>query len=483
MTPTRRHLLAAGAALPLAAPISARAEPSAADRIARRIRMPRIPRHRESVAAHGGKGDGRTDCTAAIAAAIAACVAAGGGQVVLPPGTCMTGPIRLRSRVALHVPAGTVLRFIPESERYLPPVLTRWEGVELMGYHPLIYALDEEDVAVTGGGTIDGGADDRHWWPWKGPWNGRYDDTPERERQATDRTRLFAMAEAGVAVGERVFGRGSRLRPPLFQPYRCRRVAMEGVTVNGSPFWLLHPVACRDVTFRGVTCASHGPNNDGCDPESCTDVLIEDCIFDTGDDCIALKAGRNADGRRLAMPCENVVIRRCTMREGHAGVAIGSELTGGIRHVHVEDCMMNSPSLARMLIVKTNGYRGGIVEDIRLRRITVGHVETALIQLWMIYEEGDGGTHVPVIRDIGIADCTVGDVGRVLAIVGRPDSPVTNVRIDRLRLKKSARPSFADGIRNLSITDTSVDGRPFGISDVGSMRSIDVRCDKWAFCR
>lgn len=452
--------------------------------IVRRIARPEIPKRDVRVADYGGHGDGQTDNTQPIAKAIAACVEAGGGRVILPRGVCLTGPVRLRSNIELHVPKGTRLKFIPEPARYLPPVLTRWEGVELMGYHPLIYAYEEHDVAVTGGGILDGSADDRTWWPWKGPWGGKFDDVPMPERQVADRNRLFDMAERGVPVADRVFGEGSRLRPPFFQPYRCKNVLFEGVTVVSSPFWLLHPVLCESVTFRHVICDSHGPNNDGCDPESCTDVLIDNCTFNTGDDCIAIKAGRNADGRRLASPCENIVIRNCRMQDGHGGVAIGSEMTGGVRNVYMHDCTMDSPHLSQVLGIKTNGYRGGVVEDIHMTRIKVGQVDKTFVQIWLYYEEGEGGAFVPAVRRVTVSDSTVATTRRVLVVRGRPDSPVNGLRLHNVRVGEETQPSVVIDATHIELSDVTIAGKPWSTGDLKRLPGLEsVKCDKWAMCR
>jgi polygalacturonase len=486
--PSRRALLLGGTALLLAG-ASARAAPAddvwaRADAIARGIAPPRIPPRTFPVRSFGAASDGRTDDSAAIARAIAACAAAGGGCILLPAGVTLTGPIRLQSRMELHVPKGARLKFIPEPARYLPPVHTRWEGVELMGYQPLIYAFEAEDIALTGGGVIDGSADDRHWWPWKGPWGGRFDDVPDAERQAADRARLFDMAERGVPVAQRVFGQGSRLRPSFFQPYRCRRVLMQDVRVEAAPFWQVHPVDCTDVTFRRVTCASHGPNNDGIDPESCNGVLIDQCIFDTGDDCIAIKSARNADGRRLARPCENIVIRNCVMQDGHAGVAIGSELTGGVRNVFVQDCRMDSPNLTRVLIIKSNSYRGGTVEDIHLRRITAGAIDKAFIQIWMLYEEGEGGGHVPRVARVSARDCTVGSTERVLIVRGLPHAPVRDLHLRNIVVRKETRPSVTVDADPVMLDRVVVNGRNWTRDYLRGLPGADsIRCDKWAVCR
>ncbi|MGF7154943.1 glycoside hydrolase family 28 protein [Novosphingobium gossypii] len=488
--PSRRSVMTG--ALALAAVASARPALAAAgddfDRkaraIAEGIKPPRIPRRTFAVKSFGGVADGRTDDSAAIARAIDACHKAGGGRIVLPAGVTLSGPIRLRSAMELHVPKDARLKFVTDPARYLPPVHTRWEGVELMGYHPLIYAFEEEDVALTGGGVIDGSADDRTWWPWKGPWADRYRDIPEKERQATDRARLFDMAERGVPVAQRVFGQGSRLRPAFFQPYRCNRVLMEGLTVEASPFWQVHPVDCADVTIRGVTCSSHGPNNDGIDPESCNGVLIENCTFDTGDDCIAIKSARNADGRRLNRPCENVVIRNCLMKDGHAGVAIGSELTGGVRNVFVHDCRMDSPNLTRVLIIKSNSYRGGTMEDIHLRRIRAGAVDKAFIQIWMLYEEGDSGGFTPHVARVSAQDCTVGSTERVLIVRGLPRAPVRDLRLANIRVGTETRPSVTVDVDPLVLDDVVVGGRTWTHDYLRSLPGADsIQCDKWAVCR
>jgi polygalacturonase len=232
-----------------------------------------------------------------------------------------------------------------------------------MNYSPLIYAFEQRDIAITGSGTLDGQAADENWWRWKGG-RGAADGT-----QTAARDRLMAMAAKGVPVAQRTCGEGDYLRPNFIQPYRCQNVLIDGVTVLNSPMWEIHPVLCRNVTVRNVAVSSHGPNNDGCDPESCRDVLIEGCTFDTGDDCIALKSGRNEDGRRLAVPVENIVIRNCTMKDGHGGVVIGSEVSGGARNIFAERCRMDSPNLDRALRIKTNSVRGGFVEHVYMHHV------------------------------------------------------------------------------------------------------------------
>lgn len=398
-----------------------------------RIKEPVIPNRDFNLATY--KGD--------INAAITAANAAGGGRVVVPAGTFPTGPIRLKSRVNLHLSEGAVLKFSTNPKDYLPVVFTRFEGTELMNYSPFIYALDQEDIAITGPGTVDGQADATHWWDWT--------------RNAA-RAKLTAMGAAGTPVAERIFGEGSFLRPNFIQPYRCRNVFIEGITVKNSPMWELHPVLCTNVIIRGVTIDSHGPNNDGCDPESCSDVLIEKCTFDTGDDCIALKSGRNNDGRRVGKPIENVIVRDCVMKDGHGGVTIGSEISGGARNIFAERCKMDSPQLDRALRLKDNSQRGGLIERVYMRDVTVGQVKEAIVSIDFNYEEGDAGDFPPVVRDIEVRNVTSAKSQYALYLRGFPRAVITNVRLRDCKFENVAKPDVMENVKDIALTNVTVNG-------------------------
>ncbi len=416
-----------------------------------RIVPPTFPARDFEATAFGARGDGTKDCTTALRNAIGACSSAGGGRVVVPKGVFQTGPLYLKSRVNLHLEEGAVLRFSRDPRHYLPLVLTRFEGVELMNYSPLIYAYKEDDIAVTGRGTLDGQAGEDHWWSWKG-----------REKtgrnQAAAREALFAMAAKGVPVADRRFGEGHQLRPSFVEPYRCTNVLIEGVTVVNSPMWELHPVLSRNVTVRGVTINSHGPNNDGCDPESCRDVLIEGCTFDTGDDCIALKSGRNEDGRRLGVPIENVIVRDCVMKDGHGGVVIGSEISGGARNIFAERCRMDSPQLDRALRIKTNARRGGLIEHVYMRDVQVGEVAEAVVTINFYYEEADKGQHRPTVRDIEVRNVTSRKSQYALLLRGFPGSPIRDVRLEDCTFDGVAKPDWLDAVDGLALTRVKVNG-------------------------
>jgi polygalacturonase len=417
-----------------------------------RIVPPTFPDRDFDVTRYGAVGDGTTDCTRAFRDAIAACNAAGGGRVLVSAGRFLTGAIHLKSRVNLHVAKGATIAFSREPAAYLPPVFTRWEGTELMSYSPFIYAFEQTDVAITGEGTLDGQADAQHWWNW------RRDGATNRQVPA--RNRLMAMAAEGVPVAQRVFAEGSYLRPQFIQPYRCRNVLIEGVTIINSPMWEIHPCLCTNVTVRGVNIASHGPNNDGCDPESCTDVLIDRCTFDTGDDCIAIKSGRNAEGRRVPVPTENVIVRNCRMKDGHGGVTLGSEITAGVRNVFIERCTMDSPNLERALRLKNNAARGGVLEHVYMRDVTVGVVTDSVLSVDLYYEEGPKGAYTPVIRDVEMRNVRSGKSRYALFMRAYPRSEIDGVRVIDCVFDGVERGNVTQGVRRLTLTNVRINGRP-----------------------
>jgi unsaturated rhamnogalacturonyl hydrolase len=386
-----------------------------------RIKAPTFP-NRDFLITNYGAREG-SDSTEAIRQAVEACHRAGGGRVVVPAGTFQTGAIHLRSNVNLHVSEGATLRFSTDPNKYLPLVYTRFEGTEVMNYSPLIYAFEQQNIAVTGKGTLDGQASDENWWKWarRGP-----DGAPSPA--SADVRRLREMGNSGVPVRERVFGPGHHLRNSFIQPYRSRNVLIEGVKIVRSPFWEIHPVLSQNVTVRGVHISTHGPNNDGCDPESSRDVLIEDCYFDTGDDCIAIKSGRDDDGRRVGVPSENIIVRRSTMKEGHGGVVIGSEISGGVRNVFVEDCKMDSPNLDRALRFKSNALRGGVLENVYMRNVEVGRVAEAVLTIDFLYDTGARGPHKPVLRNVVLDNVTSASSPRVMWVVGFPGVTIEGVR-------------------------------------------------------
>ncbi|GAA1957609.1 glycoside hydrolase family 28 protein [Catenulispora subtropica] len=419
----------------------------AADRIIDRVKLPRIPRRDFPITRFGAVGDGVTDNSAAIAAAVQEVSSRGGGRVVIPAGTWATGPIHLKSRTELHVSAGATLLFSTDPHAYLPTVYSRWQGIELMNYSPLIYAYGEHDIAVTGSGVLDGQASVANWWAWKKLGDA---DFPVFE----------ATVNAGLPVEQRD-GTKYHFRPTFFEPYDCERVLIEGVTLRNSPFWHLHPTLCRDVVVRGVTVDSTGPNTDGCDPESCDGVVIEEVSFDVGDDCIALKSGRNTDGRRLNTPCQNVVIQHCTFANGHGGITIGSEMTGGVRDVYARDLTMTSAGLQSGHRLKTNSVRGGFIENSHVYRVSVSAIGGPLLLIDFNYGEGNTGSYPPVVTDINLSHWTVASATQGWNIAGYPTDPVGTVRLSDITITGPlTTANVATNVSELQLSDVVIDGVP-----------------------
>ena len=320
-----------------------------------------------------------------------------------------------------------------------------------MNYSPLIYAFEQRDIAVTGAGHARRpGRATRTGGPGRGAAAGEGTQTPAGPAARDGRE--------GVPVAERRFGEGDYLRPNFIQPYRCRNVLIEGVTILRSPMWEIHPVPLQNVTVRGVTVNSHGPNNDGCDPESCRDVLIEKCTFDTGDDCIAIKSGRNDDGRRLNVPVENVIVRDCVMKDGHGGVTIGSEISGGARNIFTERCRMDSPNLDRALRIKTNAVRGGVIEHVYMRDVTVGQVAEAVVTIDFFYEEADKGAFMPSVRDVEVRNVTSQKSQYGLLLRGFTKAPITDVRVVDCTFANVEKPDLLEAVTGLSLQNVTVNG-------------------------
>ena len=354
------------------------------------ITPPTFPDRTFVITNYGAKGDGVADCTEAFRKAIDACSQAGGGKVVVPAGVYLTGAIHLKSNVDLDVAKGATIRFSTDPKSYLPVVFTRYEGIEVMNYSPFIYALGQQNIAITGEGTLDGQASDAVWYSWK---------------RMSDPEALAAMVNQGVPVAQRIFGEGHHLRPNFIQPVCCKNLLIEGVTITNSPMWVLNPVFCTNVTVKGVTVDTQGPNTDGCDPDSCTDVLIKHCNFSDGDDCIAIKSGRDVDGRHVNIPSRSIVIQNCVFKDGHGGVTVGSETSGGVEDVFAENCHFDSPNLDIAMRLKTGMTRGGFIKHIYIRDCTVKFARTG-IGINMRYPGTLDGHSTPIIQNIDIRNCT-----------------------------------------------------------------------------
>jgi len=351
-----------------------------------RIIPPTFPDRDFLVTDYGAVGDGVTDCNPSFKKAIVSCTKAGGGRVVVPKGTWLTnGPIHLDNNVNFHVTKDAKIKFGTNFDDYLPHVRVRWEGTECYSYSPLVYAYQKTNIALTGKGSLDGQAENS-WamWPLK------------LKPGTTTNEELRELNHKNVPVEDiKVYA-----KPTFFEPFECTNVLIEDVTILDYPFWCVHPTFCTNVTIRGLVLDSHNSNNDGIDPDSCTDVLMEDCWLDQSDDCVAIKAGRDNSAWRRGRPCENIVIRN--MPSNFEGVAIGSEISGGVRNVFIYDCDYDDGNI---LYCKSNLDRGGFIKDIYVKNLNVGRAR--ILRLRNNYHGYRGGNFPTEFRNINIENVLI----------------------------------------------------------------------------
>ncbi len=403
------------------------------------LKRPEFPNRVVDIRNHGAIDGGQTDNTKAFSEAIKMCADAGGGRVLVPQGKWYTGPIHLKSNIDLHLAEGAEIIFSDRLEDYLPVVLVRVGGIELYNYSPLIYAWDCENVAVTGPGKLNGNAE--AWWPWKG-----------RETKA-----FFEMAAAGVPVEKRVFGTPeAAIRPNFLCLMNCRNVLLEGFTIGSGPNWTIHPVYCENVIIRRVNVLTDGPNNDGIDPDSCRNVLIEHCTFDTGDDCVVLKSGYNEDGWRVGKPTENVVMRHCFSKRGHGGLVIGSEMSGDVRNVYMYDCTFEGTD--RAIRIKSKRGRGGVVENVWARDLKLRNMQREAVIFNMAYSSDKKQAQnekAPIFRNFDIRNLTCEGAPTAILMRALEDAPIENVHFENISIS-SKQGIVCENVKNLVFDTVSV---------------------------
>ena len=361
----------------------------------------------------------------------------GGGVVIIPDGEWITGKIHLKSNVNLHLNKEATLVFSDNPKDYLPAVHTTWEGMECYNYSPLIYAYQCKNIAITGQGELK--AKMNTWKKW-------FSRTPA---QMNSLKRLYNLASKNSLVEDRnMVNDTSNLRPHFIQLNRCENVLLDSISITNSPFWTIHPFLTKHIVIRNLKVYAHGHNTDGVDPEMCQNALIENCIFDQGDDAIALKSGRNQDAWRLNTPTKNLIIRNCIVKNGHQLLAIGSELSGGIENIFMDSCeVVDGAKLNHLIFIKTNERRGGFVKNIYVSNIKAGKIdkgilgiETDVLYQWRnlvpTYEK-----RLTLIKDIYLENIKSKDVKFVSRISAQAELPVENVflknvLVDTIRDKK-----------------------------------------------
>ncbi len=400
---------------------------------------------------YGAVADGKTKCTDAIRKAIEAAAAKGGGTIFVPAGQFLTGPIHLKSHITLFLDAGAVLKFSTNFDDYLPMIPSRWEGIEVTNFSPLIYARDAEKIAIRGRGTLDGQG--KPWWDvfWRikksndtnglGKWQQEFARLNPKPLVASNYTTL----QTGF------------MRPPFIQPYNCTNVLIEGVTVINSPFWTVTPLYCENVTVQAVTVRNpdDSPNTDGINPDSCRKVHISNCDISVGDDCITIKSGRDADGRRVGRPAEDYTISNCTMQRGHGGVVIGSEMSGGVKNITIANCVFVGTD--RGIRIKSARGRGGIIEDVRVSNIVMRGILREAVVLTTFYEKSEPETpsaRTPVFRNIHFNGLT-GDAKMAPELTGLVEMPLEDISFVDVQLTTETGIKIKDA-RNVSFQNVLI---------------------------
>jgi len=402
--------------------------------------------------------------SAAFLKAMEACCKAGGGRVVVPCGEWHCGPIHFRSNCNLYLSAGAVVIFEDDPDLYLPAVRNSWEGAECMTVSPLVYAYECDNIAISGPGRLESKMD--YWRTWF-----------ERTDEHLIATRqLYAMLSTDVPIEYRhVEAPEAHMRPQLIMFNRCTNVQLDGFQIRESPFWTIHLFLCKDVWAHDLDVYAHGNNNDGIDLEMTQHVIVEDCVFDQGDDGVVIKAGRNQDGWRLATPSSDIVVRNCNIINGHTVLGIGSEMSGGIQRVYMHDCSSSS-EVYRLFYIKTNHRRGGVIEDITLENVSatsmmrIFEINTDVLYQWRdivpTFE-----TKITRINGIHIKSCSAKDSDAIFEIAGDERLPIDNVTIEDVRVDKihefDSKVSNVNHLTVKNVTYGVLDPTPRGIAVPG----------------
>jgi len=411
----------------------------------------------------GAKADGKTLNTTLINHTVDRLSQAGGGTLFFPAGTYLTGAIRLKSNITLELEAGATLLFSDNFDDYLPFMEVRHEGVMMKSFSPLISAMDAENITIKGEGTLDGQG--KAWWT---EFFRIYVDLEKNGMRELNKYQPLWERENDVEAlyaetNEDWHGTLKRrfFRPPFIQPVRCRRVRIEGVKIINSPFWTVNPEFCDNVVVTGVTIHNvPSPNTDGINPESCRNVHISDCHISVGDDCITLKSGRDAQARRLGVPCENITITNCTMLSGHGGVVIGSEMSGSVRKVTISNCVFDGTD--RGIRIKSTRGRGGVVEDIRVSNIIMSNIKREAVVLNLKYSKmpvEPMSERTPLFRDISISGLTAVGVKTPVKIVGLEEAPVTDIILRDINVKNAREKCIFENCERIRLTDVIVNGK------------------------
>lgn len=447
------------------------------------VELPIFPDRQVSITDYQAVSGGIVSNTAAINQAITELSKLGGGTVNVPEGIWLTGPISLRSNINLHLEKGALITFDKNPEEY-PVILTNYEGQPRLRAVSPIHAFDEENIAITGEGIIDGNG--HEWRPLKEfkvtrrQWQARLKkspyviDTKEGGIWYPSKTAYEGCLEGEVSIETPDALKKAALNYDLYRPVmtnlvRCNKVLIEGVTLQNSPAWNLHPLLCTNLTLRNafIRNASFAQNGDGLDLESCRFVDIYGVKFDVGDDAICIKSGKNAIGRKITVPTEHVHIRDCVVYHGHGGFVVGSEMSRGVRDVVIENCLFLGTDTG--IRFKSAIGRGGVVEDITIRNIQMTDIEEDAIIFTMGYtlfrldhqasDEPDtiSKEDIPEFKNITIRDVNCLRAGQAIKIDGLEQMPIHDIILENVMIQakkaieiKNAKQIF---FKNVSVTN------------------------------
>ncbi|SHG17459.1 Polygalacturonase [Flavobacterium fluvii] len=411
------------------------------DEIIKRIQLPTTPSFKIEVTKLGAKGDSISNAKPAFDKAMALCKKNNGGTIIVSKGIyTLNGPIHFVSNVNLHLEDGAKIRFGSNPKDY-PLVLTSWEGTMLYNYSPMIYANNVENISITGNGIIDGEAKNT-WIKWK---------PLEKKDQLLSRE----MNHKNTPIKERIFGEGHYLRPQLIQFFNSKNILVENVQIEDSPFWCVHLLKSKSITIRGVKYNAHNNNNDGIDPEYSSDILIENVLFDNADDNVAIKAGRDDEGRSNSnTPSENIVIKNCEFKGLHA-IVIGSEMSAGVRNVYVENSKFRG-YLKRGVFIKTNSDRGGYVKDIYFNNLAFGKVEDCIYITANYHGEGSG-LYPSKVSDISFSNISCVEATNTgIVIEGFPDKKVANIKLDNINIQSAKNGTTVTNSENVTVNEVVI---------------------------
>ena len=428
------------------------------------VSAPVIPAYTVNLKKFGAVNDGVTLNTKAFEKAIAALEKKGGGHLVVPAGVWFTGPIVLKSNIDLHLEVGAVIQFSGDESLY-PVIKTSFEGLDTRRCQSPLSANGAENISITGKGVIDGNG--QFWRPVKKSkmTDGQWKEVLERPGGIESKkgywvpNQAYADAEKSAnmnvpkASTEEEWNRIKRfLRPVMVSLVNCKNVLLQGVIFQNSPAWNIHPLMCENIILDDVLARNpaYAQNGYALDLESCKNALIVNSKFDAGDDGICIKSGKDKDGRLRGRPCENVVVDGCTVFAGHGGFVVGSEMSGGVKNILVENCQFLGTDVG--LRFKSTRGRGGIVENIFIDNVSMTDIKTDAITFNMYYggksvaemlADGDNPDNVtkqpvteetPIFRNIDIKNIVCNGAGRAMEFNGLPEMPINGIRLQNINI-------------------------------------------------